>query len=63
MDNEARENFFGRIRVERINDEKLKVLTLSLRNWKDIIDYYNKRISIKLKGMSSVQYRTHSKAS
>lgn len=43
------------LKVEMFNDKKFQVSTLS----EQYINYYNKeRISVKLKGKSSVQYRT-----
>ena len=50
MDNGAMENFFGRLKVE-------------IQRLKEYIDYWNnERISLKLKGMSPVGYRTHCQA-
>lgn len=49
MDNGIMENFFGRLKVVMYYGENFEY-------------YYNnnQRISLKLKGMSPVQYRTHS---
>ena len=60
MDNGAMENFFGRLKVEMFYGEKFENVIAFIEQLKHYIDYYNKeRISLKLKGMSPVQYRTH----
>jgi transposase InsO family protein len=64
MDNGAMENFFGRLKVEMFYGEQFKSVEDFIQALDDYIYYYNNdRISIKLKGMSPVQYRTHSQAS
>ena len=64
MDNGVMENFFGRLKVEMFYGEKFESVTAFIDELKKYIDYYNnERISMKLKGMSPVQYRTHSQAS
>lgn len=61
MDNGAMENFFGRLKVEMFYGEKFESVNAFITELKHYIDYYNnERISVKLKGMSPVQYRTHS---
>ena len=61
MDNGAIENFFGRLKVEMFYGEKFESVNAFIDELKNYIDYYNnERISLKLKGMSPVQYRTHS---
>ena len=61
MDNGAMENFFGRLKVEMFYGEKFESVNAFIDELKNYIDYYNnERISLKLKGMSPVQYRTHS---
>ena len=63
MDNGAMENFFGRLKVEMYYGEKFESVNTFIDELKQYIDYYNnERISTKLKGMSPVQYRTHSQA-
>ena len=63
MDNGAMENFFGRLKVEMFYGEKFESVNAFIDELKHYIDYYNnERISLKLKGMSPVQYRTHSQA-
>ena len=64
MDNGAMENFFGRLKVEMFYGEKFESVNAFIDELERYIDYYNnERISMKLKGMSPVQYRTHSQAS
>ena len=59
----ARENFFGRLKVEMFYDEKFESVDAFIDELKKYIYYYNnERISLKLKGMSPVQYRTHSQS-
>ena len=61
MDNGAMENFFGRLKVEMFYGEKFESVNAFIEELKHYIDYYNNdRISVKLKGMSPAQYRTHS---
>ena len=60
-DNGAMENFFGRLKVEMFYGEKFESVDAFIAELRDYIEYYNYyRISTKLKGMSPVQYRTHS---
>ena len=60
MDNGTMENFFGRLKVEMFYGEKFESVNTFIHELKRYIDYYNnERISLKLKGMSPVQYRTH----
>lgn len=61
MDNGAMENFFGRLKVEMFYGEKFESVAAFIEELQHYIDYYNnERISTKLKGMSPVQFRTHS---
>jgi transposase InsO family protein len=61
MDNGAMENFFGRLKVEMFYGEKFQTVDEFVHCLEQYISYYNnERISLKLKGMSPVQYRTHS---
>lgn len=63
IDNGAIENFFGRLKVEMFYGEKFESVTAFIEELKGYIHYYNnERISMKLKGMSPAQYRTHSQA-
>ncbi len=61
MDNGAMENFFGRLKIEMFYGEKFSSVDDFIQKLHEYIYYYNnERISLKLKGMSPVQYRTHS---
>ena len=63
MDNGAMENFFGRLKVEMFYGESFESVDAFIDELEKYIYYYNhERISLKLKGMSPVQYRTHSHA-
>lgn len=60
MDNGAMETFFGRLKVEMFYGEKFSSVEDFIQKLHEYICYYNnERISLKLKGMSPVQYRTH----
>ena len=60
MDNGAMENFFGRLKVEMFYGEKFETVDEFVHRLREYIYYWNnERISLKLKGMSPVQYRTH----
>ncbi|MDS2424977.1 IS3 family transposase, partial [Streptococcus pneumoniae] len=63
QDNGRMESFFGILKSEMFYgyEQTFKSLNQLERAIIDYIDYYNnKRIKIKLKGLSSVQYRTKS---
>ena len=61
LDNSVMENFFGLLKSELLYLEKFSYYEDFISKLKDYIDYYNtKRIKLKLKGMSPVEYRTHS---
>ena len=61
MDNGIMENFFGRLKVEMYYGENFESPRGFIEKLKEYIHYYNNdRVSLKLKGMSPVQYRTHS---
>ena len=56
--------FNGRLKVEMFYGELFESVEDFIQSLDDYIYYYNHdRISLKLKGMSPVQYRTHSQAS
>ena len=60
MDNGAMENFFGRLKVEMFYGEKFETVDEFVHRLREYIYHWNnERISLKLKGMSPVQYRTH----
>lgn len=63
MDNGIMENFFGRLKVEMFCGEKIESPRGFIEKLEEYIHYCNfERISLKLNGMSPVQYRAHSKA-
>ena len=63
MNNGAMENFFGRLKVEMFYGEKFGSVNAFIEELKHYIHYHNnERISLKLKGMSPVQFQTHSNA-
>ena len=61
MDNGIMENFFGKLKVEMYYGEKFESPRGFIEKLEEYIHYYNnERISLKLKGMSPVEYRAHS---
>lgn len=64
-DNAVIENFFGILKSEFLYLKEFESIEHFKQELEQYIDYYNqKRIKTKLKGMSPIQYRTHtSKAS
>ena len=61
LDNSVMENFFGRLKTEMFFGEHFKSVDEFERKLNEYICYFNNdRISLKLKGMSPVQYRAHS---
>ena len=63
LDNSLMENFFGIMKNEMFygHESEFKTLEELKKSMDDYIIYYNeKRIKLKLKGMSPVQYRNHS---
>ena len=61
LDNSIVENFFGLLKSELLYLREFDSIEEFKRELENYIDYYNnKRIKGKLKGMSPVQYRTHS---
>lgn len=60
LDNSAMENFFGRLKTEMFYGEKFQTVKEFIYCLEEYIRYHNnERISLKLKAMSPVQYRTH----
>lgn len=61
LDNSLAENFFGLLKSELFylkHYDNIDTLEIDIRKY---IDYYNnKRIKLKLNGMSPIQFRTHS---
>ena len=63
MDKGIMENFFGRLKVEMYYGEIFESSRGFIEKLEEYIYYYNnERTSLKLKGMSPVQFRTHSNA-
>ena len=61
LDNSVMENFFGRLKVEMYSGEKFETVDDFVHCLEEYMDYWNtERLSLKLKGMSPVGYRTHS---
>lgn len=60
LDNAVMENFFGLLKSELLYLKEFESMEHFREELEDYIDYYNhKRIKVKLKGMSPVQYRIH----
>ena len=63
LDNSLAENFFGLLKSELFYLKHYDSIEALEKDIKNYIDYYNnKRIKLKLNGMSPVQFRTHSAA-
>jgi Transposase and inactivated derivatives len=61
FDNAVMENFFGLLKIELLYLQKFDTIHQFIEELESYIDYYNnKRIKIKLKGLSPVQYRIQS---
>mgnify|MGYP000949857571 FL=1 len=60
-DNCVMENFFGILKSEFYHNKKFSSIEQFSKELCDYIDYYNnRRIKVKLKGLSPVQFRTQS---
>ena len=60
LDNAMMENFFGLMKNELLYANKFESIEDFQRALRKYIDWYNnKRIKLRLKGMSPVQYRAH----
>ena len=58
LDNAMAENFFGRMKTELLYTKNFKSSQAFIKALKEYIDYYNnRRIKLKLNGMSPIQYR------
>ncbi|MDF1507919.1 IS3 family transposase, partial [Robertmurraya sp. DFI.2.37] len=63
-DNAAMENFFGVLKQEMYYGEELVSYEELKKQIVEYIDYYNnKRIKVKLAGLSPIQYRTQTSQS
>ena len=61
LDNSVMENWFGIMKSELLYSNKYTDVEVFKKDLIDYIDYYNnRRIKLKLKGLSPVQYRTKS---
>ena len=61
LDNSVMENFFGRLKTEMFIGETFSSVEDFQQKLEEYICYFNnERVSLKLNGMSPVQYRTHS---
>jgi transposase InsO family protein len=61
LDNSVMENFFGHLKSELLYLQKFKSIEHFKEELIEYIEYYNhKRIKLKLKGLSPVQYRLQS---
>lgn len=60
-DNSVMENFFGILKTEFYHNQKFSSIEQFSKELFEYIDYYNnRRIKVKLKGLSPVQFRTQS---
>lgn len=60
LDNAVMKNFFSLLKSELLYLKKFESMEHFKRELENYINYYNhKRMKAKLKGMSPVQYRTH----
>jgi len=58
LDNAVMENFFGLLKSELLYLQEFKDITHFRQELENYIEYYNhKRIKVKLKGLTPVQYR------
>ena len=61
LDNSAMESFFGRLKTECFYGREFKTKEEIVDAVRDYLDYYNhRRIQLKLKGLSPIQYRKQS---
>ena len=61
LDNAAMESFFGRLKTECFYGREFKTKEEIVDDVRDYLDYYNhRRIQLKLKGLSPIQYRKQS---
>ena len=61
LDNAAMESFFGRLKTECFYSREFNTREEIVNAVRDYLDYYNhRRIQLKLKGLSPIQYRLQS---
>jgi putative transposase len=59
LDNAAMESFFGTLKAEFFHLQRFKTIDELRKGLQGYIEYYNRdRITLKLKGLSPVEYRT-----
>jgi putative transposase len=59
LDNAAMESFFGTLKAEFFHLQRFKSIDELRKGLKGYIEYYNReRITLKVKGLSPVEYRT-----
>lgn len=62
LDNAMAESFFGTMKTELLYAQKFESMQDFIKSLEEYIDYYNnKRIKLRLKGKSPVQYRALTK--
>jgi transposase InsO family protein len=60
-DNSVMESFFGILKSEFYHNQKFSSIEHFIKELSDYIDYYNnRRIKVKLNGLSPVQFRIQS---
>ena len=60
-DNSVMENFFGILKSEFYHNQKFSSIDHFTKELSEYMDYYNnRRIKVKLKGLSPIQFRTQS---
>ncbi|WP_019628950.1 IS3 family transposase, partial [Moritella marina] len=58
LDNAVAENFFGLLKTEMYHRQKFKDADELIEKLDEYIEYYNtKRIKVKLKGLTPIEYR------
>ena len=58
LDNAVAENFFGLLKTEMYHRQNFKDADELIEKLDDHIEYYNsKRVKVKLKGLSPIEYR------
>ena len=61
LDNAAMESFFGRLKMECVYGREFNIREEIVNAVRDYLDYDNhRRIQLKLKGLSPIQYRRQS---
>ncbi|MGF1745977.1 IS3 family transposase, partial [Vibrio minamisatsumaniensis] len=59
LDNAVAENFFALLKTEMYHNQSFEDADALIEKIKEYIEYYNtKRIKVKLKGLTPIEYRT-----